>query len=219
MTSNVKDNTYSNLTVVEHPLIQHKLTKMRDKDCDKFSFRCYAREITQLLTYEVTRDLPTVMVEVETPVSTSQFPILKEDIPVIVPILRAGLGMAEGIEMLMPSAPIGHIGLYRDPKTKRPVEYVVKLPDLKDRYVFITDPMLATGYTSVKAADILVENGAKPEHIRLVVLVAAPEGVEVFASAYPDIPIITACLDTHLNENAYIVPGLGDAGDRLFGTK
>lgn len=210
---------FPNLHIVEHPLIHHKLTRMRDKECDKFSFRGYAREITQLLTYEATRDLPVIYREVTTPVETASLPVLKEKTPVIVPILRAGLGMSEGVEMLIPSAPIGHIGLYRDEETKRPVEYLVKLPELKDRPIFVVDPMLATGYSSLKAIDILLRHGADTSKISLMVLVAAPEGVTVFKENYPEIQIIAAALDSHLNDNAYIVPGLGDAGDRLFGTK
>ena len=215
----VMNKTYPTLHVVDHPLVQHKLTHIRDKNCDKYSFRAYAREITQLLTYEASRELPVFQKEVETPIETARFPALKDEVPVIVPILRAGLGMSDGVEMLIPSAPVGHIGLYRDEETKRPVEYLVKLPPLEGRFVFVVDHMLATGHSSVKAVDVLVENGAKPEDIRLMVLVAAPEGVEVFSTAYPQIPIITAALDDGLNDNAYIVPGLGDAGDRLFGTK
>lgn len=210
---------YPNLHVVDHPLVQHKLTHIRDKNCDKFSFRAYAREITQLLTYEASRDLPVFLKDVETPLATSKFPALKDEVPVIVPILRAGLGMSDGVETLLPSAPVGHIGLYRDEQTKKPVEYLVKLPPLQGRFVFMVDPMLATGHSSVKAADILIENGARAKDIRLMVLVAAPEGVEAFSKAHPEISIITAALDEKLNENAYIVPGLGDAGDRLFGTK
>ena len=207
------------LHIVEHPLIQDKLSHMRNKDCDKFAFRAFAREITMLLTYEATRDLPIKKKEIETPLQTARFPVLKDQVPVIVPILRAGLGMSDGVEALLPGAPIGHIGLYRDEDTKQPVEYMVKLPPVKDRFIFIVDPMLATGHTSVKAVDVLKEHGASPENIRLMVLVAAPEGVETFAKHYPQIPIIAAACDDHLNDRAFIMPGLGDAGDRLFGTK
>ena len=215
----MNSNKFPNLKIIDHPLVQHKLAHMRDFRCNKDQFRAYAREISLLMTYEISRDLPCVTRDIQTPVDMATCQVLRDDMPVIVPILRAGLGMAEGLEQLLPGAPIGHIGLYRDEESKKPVEYLVKLPDLKDRKTFIVDPMLATGHTSVKAIDILIENGAKLENLSLMVLVAAPEGVNEVSRHYPDMGIITASLDDKLNDQAFIVPGLGDAGDRLFGTK
>ena len=169
--------------------------------------------------YELTRPLPLTTREIETPIQKMQAPVIEGKKPVIVPILRAGLGMAEGLEALMPAARIGHIGLYRDHETKEPVEYLVKLPNPEGRLFILVDPMLATGNSAKYALDVLIRHGADPKQIRFMALVAAPEGVQVLLEAHPQVPIFVAALDSHLNENAYIVPGLGDAGDRMFGTK
>lgn len=209
---------FSNLHVCKHPLIQHKLTLMREKTCPKAVFKILLREISMLMGYELTRHLPMTERMIETPICSMEAPVLEGRKPAIVPILRAGLGMAEGLEELMPAARIGHIGLYRDHDTKKPVEYLVKLPSAKGRFFILVDPMLATGNSAKYAVDVLVRHGVAPEKIRFMALVAAPEGVKVLLNAYPQMPVYVAALDEKLNENAYIVPGLGDAGDRLFGT-
>lgn len=214
-----KHPDFSNLYVSDHPLIQHKLTLMRDESCKKFLFKSLLKEISLLMGYEITKSLPMTTTEIETPVSSMEAPIIKGKKPVIVPILRAGLGLSDGLEMLMPAARIGHIGLYRDEETKKPVEYLVKLPDPTGRIFIVVDPMLATGYSAKYAIDVCVKHGVDPDKIRFMILVAAPEGVKVLQDAYPQIPVYCAALDSHLNDKAYIVPGLGDAGDRLFGTK
>ena len=206
------------LVVVDHPLVLHKLTLMRDKSTPSAVFRQLLREISQMLAYEVTRDLPMTTHSIETPVAAMEAPILKGKKLVIVSILRAGNGLLEGMLDLLPSARIGHIGLYRDPKTLQPVEYYFKVPtDIDERPVIVVDPMLATGNSVAYAIQKLKEKGAKD--VRLVCLLAAPEGVKRVSEQHPDVPIYTAAVDSHLNDHGYIVPGLGDAGDRMFGTK
>lgn len=202
----------------EHPLIQHKLSMLRDKNTPVKDFRELVREISMLMAYEVTRDLPLEEVEIETPICKTKVNRLKGEDIGIVPVLRAGLGMVDGMLELVPNAKVGHVGLYRDPETKLPVEYYCKLPiDLDKRRMIIVDPMLATGGSSNAAIDLLKKKGAKS--IALMNLIAAPEGVKAVQEEHPDVDIYIAALDEKLNENAYIVPGLGDAGDRIFGTK
>lgn len=204
--------------VFDHPLIQHKLTIIRDKNTGTKEFRELVDEVSTLMMFEITRELPLKEVEVETPVSTAKAKVLSGKKLGVIPILRAGLGMVDGIVNLVPAAKIGHIGLYRDPETLKPVEYYVKLPsDIHERELIVTDPMLATGGSAIAAIQSLKNRGAK--HIRLMCLIAAPEGVEAVHTTHPDVDIYVAGLDSHLNEKGYIVPGLGDAGDRLFGTK
>jgi uracil phosphoribosyltransferase len=210
---------FPSLHVLAHPLIRHKLTLMRDKRTPTIMFRQLLREIALLMGYEITRDLPVTTERIETPLTTMEAPLIAGKKVAVVSILRAGLGMADGLQDLIPSARMGHIGLYRDPQTKRPVEYFVKLPEPEGRLFILCDPMLATGYSAVAAVDILNRRGVADANIRLMALVAAPEGMRVFTEAHPDIPVYAAALDDHLNDHAYIVPGLGDAGDRLFGTK
>jgi uracil phosphoribosyltransferase len=210
---------FPSLHVIDHPLIRHKLTLMRDKRSPTILFRQLLREIALLMGYEITRNLPVTTERIETPITAMEAPVIAGKKVVIVSILRAGLGMADGLQDLIPSARMGHIGLYRDPQTKRPVEYFVKLPEPEGRTFIICDPMLATGYSAVAAIDILNRRGVSDADIRFLALVAAPEGMRVFADAHPTIPVYAAALDDHLNDHAYIVPGLGDAGDRLFGTK
>jgi uracil phosphoribosyltransferase len=210
---------YPNLFILSHPLIQHKLTLMRDRKRSTSAFRALLREIALLMGYEITRDLPLTTERIETPLTTMDAPVLAGKKLSIVPILRAGLGMAEGLHDLVPSAREGHIGLYRDHDTKQPVEYLVKLPEPEGRIFILVDPMLATGNSAAHACDVLNRHGVEDANIRFMALVAAPEGVRVFHAAHPEVPVFTAALDSHLNENAYIVPGLGDAGDRMFGTK
>jgi len=206
------------LVVVNHPLILHKLSLMRDKNTPSAVFRQLLREISLLLAYEVTRDLPMTTQRIETPLTEMDAPILKGKKLVIVSILRAGSGLLEGMLDLLPSARIGHIGLYRDPVTLKPVEYYFKVPsDIGDRPVIVVDPMLATGNSTAYAIKKLKEAGAKD--VRLVCLLSAPEGIRRVAEDHPDVPIYTAAVDSHLNDHGYIVPGLGDAGDRMFGTK
>lgn len=209
---------FKNLHIVDHPLVQHKLTRMRDETCETGEFRRLLREISFLLGYEVTRHLPLTRQTIRTPMQKMEAPVLDGPLPVVVPILRAGLGMAEGLVELIPDCQIGHIGLYRDETTHRPVEYVVRLPQPEGNTFIVTDPMLATGYSSEYAFDLLVKHGVAPADIVLMCLVAAPEGVRVLEKRYGDVRVFTASLDEKLNENAYILPGLGDAGDRLFGT-
>ena len=208
----------SNFHLIDHPLIQHKLTIMRDKNTSTKAFRELLNEISLLMCYEITRDLPLEDVQVETPLCTATFKRLTGKKLAILPILRAGLGMVDGMLTLIPSARVGHIGMYRDPETHQPVEYYCKTPPgLDKRLVIITDPMLATGGSASDAIDMVKKRGAKK--IVLMCLVAAPEGVEKVQSTHPDVDIYTAALDEKLIEHAYIVPGLGDAGDRIFGTK
>src|SRR6185503_17989000 len=207
-----------NLTVVDHPLVLHKLTLMRDKHTPSAVFRQLLREISLLLAYEVARDLPMTMQTIETPLAEMEAPILKGKKLVIVSILRAGNGLLEGMLDLMPSARVGHIGIYRDPQTLQPVEYYMKVPeDIGERRVIVVDPMLATGNSVSAAVARLKERGAKD--IKLVCLLSAPEGVRHVAADHPDVQIFTAAVDNYLNSHGYIVPGLGDAGDRMFGTK
>lgn len=210
---------FPNLYVLDHPLIQHKLSHMRDKQRSTMQFRQLLREIALLMGYEITRDLPLTTERIETPMAPMDAPVIEGKKLAIVPILRAGLVMAEGLLELVPGAREGHIGLYRDHETKQPVEYLVKLPGAAGRLFILVDPMLATGNSAVHAVDVLNRHGVLDAQIRFMALVSAPEGVAVFHKAHPSVPVFTAALDSHLNENAYIVPGLGDAGDRLFGTK
>lgn len=204
--------------VLDHPLIQHKLSIIRDKNCGTREFRQCVNEIAELMVYEVSRDMPLEDVEVETPITKATTKRLAGKKVVVVPILRAGIGMVDGILELIPAAKVGHIGMYRDEETLQPHEYFVKMPDdLENREMIIVDPMLATGGSAIMAVDALKKRGAKS--IKFVCLVAAPEGVKSFREAHPDVDIYSASLDEYLNEDGYIVPGLGDAGDRLFGTK
>ena len=209
-----------NFHVLDHPLIQHKLTMIRQKDCGTKVFREVVNEISMLMAYEVSRDLPLEDVEIETPLVKTTLKTLAGKKVAIIPILRAGLGMVDGILELIPAAKIGHVGMYRDHDTLQPVEYFVKLPsDISERQLFVVDPMLATGGSAVAAIDALLKRGAHPQSIKFCCLVAAPEGVKALQEAHPEIDIYAAALDERLNENGYILPGLGDAGDRLFGTK
>ncbi|KRL53388.1 MULTISPECIES: uracil phosphoribosyltransferase [Lacticaseibacillus] len=205
-------------TVLNHPLIQHKLTLIRDKNAGTKEFRQVANEIAELMVYEITRDLPLEDVEIETPMGKTVQKELAGKKLAVVPILRAGLGMVDGVLELIPAAKVGHIGMYRDEVTLKPHEYFVKMPtDIDQRDLIIVDPMLATGGSANMAIEALKKRGATS--MRLVVLVAAPEGVKAVQEAHPDVDIYAASLDDHLNKDGYIVPGLGDAGDRLFGTK
>lgn len=210
---------FPNLFVLDHPLIQHKLSHMRDRDRSTMQFRQLLREIALLMGYEITRDLPLTTERIETPLAPMDAPVIEGRKLAIVPILRAGLVMAEGLLELVPGAREGHIGLYRDHETKQPVEYLVKLPDAEGRRFILVDPMLATGHSAVHAVDVLNRHGVLDAQIRFMALVSAPEGVAEFHRVHPSVPVFTAALDSHLDENAYIVPGLGDAGDRLFGTR
>lgn len=204
--------------VFDHPLIQHKLTYIRDKNTGTKEFRELVDEVATLMAFEATRDMPLEEVQIETPVSQAKSKVLTGKKLGIIPILRAGIGMVDGILKLIPAAKVGHIGLYRDPKTLMPVEYYVKLPsDVEERDFIVVDPMLATGGSAVEALNSLKKRGAK--NMKLMCLIAAPEGVKAVEEAHPDVDIYIAALDERLNEKGYIVPGLGDAGDRLFGTK
>jgi len=206
------------VTVVSHPLVQHKLTLMRDKSRSTTNFRQLLNEIGMLLAYEVTRDLPLELVEVETPLEKTMQPMIAGKKLVFAPILRAGVGFLDGMLNLVPSARVAHIGLYRDPETLTAVEYYFKAPsDVAERLVIVMDPMLATANSAIAAVDRLKARGVTD--IRFVCLLAAPEGVEKFTKAHPDVAIWTAAIDSHLNDHGYIVPGLGDAGDRMYGTK
>ena len=206
------------LTVVDHPLVQHKLTIMRQTETSTAEFRQLLRELTQLLAYEVTRELPLTTTTIETPMESMEAPILDGKKLALVSILRAGNGMLDGVLELVPSARVGFVGLYRDEETLEPVQYYFKVPkQISDRMVIAVDPMLATGNSSVAAIDLLKDAGATD--IRFLCLLASPEGVARMKEAHPDVPIITASLDRELNEKGYILPGLGDAGDRMFGTK
>ena len=208
----------STITVLDHPLIQHKLSILRNKNTGVKEFRELVSEIAGLMCYEATRNLPTEEVEVETPVAVAKCHVLAGKKLAIIPILRAGLGMVDAMVDLIPSAKIGHIGLYRDPETHMPVEYYCKLPeDIGNRHVFVVDPMLATGGSAVAAIDFLKEHGCKT--ISMLNIIGCPEGVAAVRKAHPDVDIFMAAQDECLNEHAYIVPGLGDAGDRIFGTK
>ncbi len=206
------------VTVLDHPLIQHKLAILRDKNTGVKEFRELVGEIAALMCYEATRNLPTVEVDVETPVATAKCKVLAGKKLAIVPILRAGLGMVDTMVALIPSAKVGHIGLYRDPETHMPVEYYCKLPDdIANRHVFVVDPMLATGGSAVAAIDFLKKHGCRK--ITMMNVIGCPEGVKTVQEAHPDVDLYLAALDEKLNEHKYIIPGLGDAGDRIFGTK
>ena len=208
----------SKVTVIDHPLVQHKLALLRDKETGTKAFRELVSELAMLMGYEVTRDLPLQEVEVETPITKASFKMLANEKLAVVPILRAGLGMADGMMNLIPHAKMGHIGLYRNPDTLMPTGYYCKLPDdISERDTMIVDPMLATGNSAIEAIRLIKNAGAKT--IRLVCLISAPEGIYAVQKAYPDVDIYVASIDEKLNEHGYIVPGLGDAGDRLFGTK
>ena len=206
------------VTVVDHPLVQHKLTLMRRKDTSSAEFRRLLQEISLLLAYEVTRDLKLTEVEIETPLEKMWAPKLEGKKLVLISILRAGNGLLEGMLDLIPSARVGHIGLYRDPVTLQPVEYYFKVPDkLENRLVIVVDPMLATGNSAAAALTQIKKAGAT--NLKFTCLLAAPEGIEALSSAHPDVPIFTAAVDERLNDHGYIMPGLGDAGDRIYGTK
>lgn len=206
------------VTHVKHPLVQHKLTLMRQKDTSTAVFRQLLREISQLLAYEVTRGLPMTTKRIDTPLEPMDAPVLDGKKLALVSILRAGNGLLDGVLELIPSARVGFVGLYRDEETLEPVQYYFKVPtEMSERLVIAVDPMLATGNSSVAAIDLLKKSGAK--NIRFLCLLASPEGIARMKEAHPDVPIVTAAIDSHLNENGYIVPGLGDAGDRMFGTK
>ncbi|MGF1478688.1 MAG: uracil phosphoribosyltransferase [Cyanophyceae cyanobacterium] len=208
----------ANLTVIDHPLIQHKLTIMRKQETSTAKFRALLQEISMLLAYEVTRDIPLKYVPIETPLAPMQAPVLSGKKLVLISIMRAGQGILDGMLQLIPSARVGHIGLYRDPKTLVAVEYYFKVPpDIEEREMLVVDPMLATGNSAVAAVHRLKET--HPRSIKFVCLLAAPEGLAHFQDEHPDVPIYTAAVDERLDEHCYIIPGLGDAGDRMFGTK
>ncbi|MEN3364095.1 MAG: uracil phosphoribosyltransferase [Burkholderiales bacterium] len=214
-----QDPRFPNLHILDHPLIQHKLTHMRDRETSTRTFRQLLRELTLLMGYEITRSLPLTTVRIQTPLKAIDAPIIAGKKLVVVPVLRAGIGMSDGLLELVPSARVGHIGVYRDPDTHLPVEYLVRLPDVTDRNFILCDPMMATGNSAVHAVDVLKKRGVPDEQIVFMALVAAPEGMKVFQDAHPNVTVYVASLDSHLDEHAYIVPGLGDAGDRIFGTK
>ncbi len=207
-----------NGTILNHPLIQHKITRLRDKNTGTAEFREVVSEIAMLMGFEALRDLETELVEVETPIETTMAPVLSGRKLAVVPILRAGLGMTDGVLRLVPTAKVGHVGLYRDPDTHEPHSYYCKLPDpIEERTIIVTDPMLATGGSAVDAIRFIKENGG--QKIKFMCIIAAPEGLEKLHTAHPDVQIYVGALDRELNENAYICTGLGDAGDRIFGTK
>lgn len=209
----------SKLYILDHPLVKHKMSMLRQKNLGTKDFRELVNEITIFLGYEATRDLPLEEVEIETPLQKTAQKVLTGKKLAIAPILRAGLGMVDGILTLVPAAKVGHIGMYRDHESLEPIEYFFKVPtDIEERHVIIVDPMLATGGSAIMAIDSLVKRNVKQENIKFLCLVAAPEGVEALQTAYPEVAIYTAALDDKLNEHGYILPGLGDAGDRLFGT-
>ena len=207
-----------NIIITNHPLIQHKITKLRDKNTGTAEFRSIVSEIAMLMAFEAMRDLDTEDIPVETPIEMTDSPVIAGRKQAIIPILRAGLGMTDGILRLVPTAKVGHVGMYRDPVTHEPHEYYCKLPDpISERIIIVTDPMLATGGSAVDSIRLIKERGGKK--IKFMCIIAAPEGVEVLSNAHPDVQIYIGHLDRELNENAYICPGLGDAGDRIFGTK
>ena len=208
---------YPNVKLLDHPLLKHKITILRDKNTGTNEFRHVVKEIAVMEGYEALRDLPTEMVEIETPIEKTKQPMKKKKKLCFVPILRAGLGMVDGMTELVPSAKVGHIGLYRDEVTHEPHEYYCKLPyDLAEREIYILDPMLATGGSAIDAITMLKKHGAK--HMHFICIIAAPEGVKAYEEKFPEIPLYIGALDRELNKNAYICPGLGDAGDRIFGT-
>ncbi|MCI5822140.1 MAG: uracil phosphoribosyltransferase [Lachnospiraceae bacterium] len=207
-----------NVIIMDHPLIQHKISRLRDKSTGTNEFRTLVSEIAMLMGFEALRDLPTELVEIETPIETTKQPMIAGKKMAIVPILRAGLGMVDGVLQLVPSAKIGHIGLYRDPDTHEPHEYYCKLPEpIDQRTILVVDPMLATGGSGADAITMIKQHGGK--NIKFMCIIAAPEGLERLHKEHPDVQIYVGALDRQLNENAYICPGLGDAGDRIFGTK
>ncbi len=208
----------SNIHIMDHPLIQHKLSILRDKNTGTKQFRELVGEIANLMCFEATRDLPRREVSIETPIGMAKTKVISGRKLAFVPILRAGLGMVDGVLNLLPSAKVGHIGMYRDPETKEPVEYYCKLPgDIPERDVIVLDPMLATGGSAIDAVNQIKKRN--PHRIKFMCIIAAPEGLEAFTKAHPDVPVYCAAMDDHLDEHCYIVPGLGDAGDRIFGTK
>ena len=215
----IQDPRFPNLFVLTHPLIQHKLSHMREKDTSTRTFRELLREITLLMGYEITRELPLTTRRIETPMQTMDAPVIAGRKLAVVPVLRAGIGMSDGLLDLIPSARVGHIGVYRDPATHLPVEYLVRLPDLAERTFILCDPMVATGNSAVHAVDVLKKRGVVDAQIIFLALVAAPEGVTVFQAAHPGVKLYVASLDDRLDDHAYILPGLGDAGDRIFGTR
>ena len=207
-----------NVYIMDHPLIKHKISMLRDKSTGTNEFRKLVEEIGILMGYEALRDLPTEEVEIETPIETCKTPMISGKKLAVIPVLRAGLGMVSGLQALVPTAKIGHIGLYRDEETHEPHEYYCKLPDpIDERLIVVTDPMLATGGSAVAAVDFIKQHGGK--HIKFMSIIAAPQGIERLLKAHPDIQLYVGHVDRELNENAYICPGLGDAGDRIFGTK
>ena len=209
---------FPNFFCVDHPLILHKLTQLRDEGCTSITFRTMLREISSLIAYEISRELPLTTRRIRTPIAEMDAPTLAVPTPCIVPILRAGLGMAEGLMSLIPTAQTGHIGVYRDHDTKEPVEYLVRLPKNIGQDFFVVDPMLATGHSLAHVCDVLRNHGIEPDRIRVMALIAAPEGLRHFAARHPLIRVYGAALDEKLDENAYITPGMGDAGDRMYGT-
>ncbi|MGB7391583.1 uracil phosphoribosyltransferase [Marinomonas sp.] len=210
--------TYPDIFVINHPFVKHKLTSLRDKNTNTREFRMLVEELGTLIGYEATRDLETVDTEVETPLETTLSPMLKGKKLCIVTIMRAGNGLAEGVLKLSPSARVGHVGMYRDPETKQPVEYYLKMPhSVDERTIIVVDPMLATGNSAIAAIDKMKEMGAKD--IRFICLFAAPEGIEAFKKAHSDVPMYIGAIDRELDEHAYIRPGVGDAGDRIYGTR
>ena len=213
-----QDSRFANLFIVDHPLIQHKLTHMRDRETSTRTFRQLLREITLLMGYEVTRKIPLTTRRIETPLKAMDAPVIAGRKLTVVPVLRAGLGMADGLLELIPSARVGHVGLYRD-ENKQPVEYYVRMPEIEDRNFIVCDPMIGTGNSAVHAVDVLKTRGVTAGQIIFLALVASPEGIAVFEEAHRDVPVYVAALDDYLDDHAYIVPGLDDAGDRLFGTK
>lgn len=218
MTSNSILDNFSDITVVDHPFVQHKLTSLRDKTTSTREFRMLVEELGTLIGYEATRDLETVEVEVETPLEKAMCPVLKGKKLCIVTIMRAGNGLAEGVLKLSPSARVGHIGMYRDPETKQPVDYYLKMPhSIDERTIIVVDPMLATGNSAAAAIQKMKVMGAKD--IRFICLFAAPEGISAFKEEHPDVPMYIGSVDRCLDDNAYIRPGVGDAGDRIYGTR
>jgi uracil phosphoribosyltransferase len=209
---------FPNFHLITHPLVQDKLSRMREEHTSTGNFRQLMKQVGVLMGYEVTRDLPVEFRAIRTPLTEMTAPYIQKPMVAIVPILRAGTGLADGLLELMPAARMGNIGLYRDHVTHKPVEYMVKLPSVENRLFLLVDPMLATGHSAAYAVDVLLKHGVKKENIRFVALLAAPEGMREFNKHHADIPVYCASLDSHLNEHNYIVPGLGDAGDRLYGT-
>ena len=213
-----QDPRFKNVFIVDHPLVQHKLSHMRDKTTSTRTFRELLREITLLMGYEATRHLPLTTHTIDTPITSMAAPIIAGKKLTVVPILRAGIVMAEGLLELIPSARVGHVGLYRD-ENHQPVEYIVRLPEIEGQSFILCDPMIGTGNSAVHAVNVLKKRGVAAKDIQFLALVAAPEGIQTYLDGHPDVPMFVAAIDEQLNDHAYIVPGLGDAGDRLFGTK